>query len=36
MLENFRGLRKFFADRSYQKRGNFRAKYAKHAKATQP
>jgi len=28
-------MRKFFADRSYQKGGNFRAKYAKRAKATQ-
>jgi len=36
LLQNLRQMRKFFADRSYQKGGNFRAKRAKRAKATQP
>jgi hypothetical protein len=36
ILQNLREMRKFFADRSYQKGGNSRAKYAKRAKATQP
>jgi hypothetical protein len=36
LLQNLRQMRKFFADGSYQKRENFRAKYAKRAKASQP
>jgi hypothetical protein len=36
LLQNLREMRKFFADRNYQKGGNSRAKYAKRAKATQP